>query len=172
MIECDIRICVGCKTCEVACSTVHFGAVSPAMSRIRVAKLEETGLDLSVACISCLEKPCLDCPAEALTVGAAGAIVLDPGNCNGCKVCVEECPIGAAGFYDDQPLFCDLCNGEPACIPLCPSGALRYRDDFRDASLQPFLPAYGGSGEKRARYAVAKGEPVRAAWKTGTRIDS
>ena len=48
MIECDVRICTGCRMCEVVCSSHHFGAVSPALTRIKVAKLEEIGLDLAV----------------------------------------------------------------------------------------------------------------------------
>ena len=72
MIHCDIRLCVGCRMCEVACSAGHFGAVSPALARIRVAKLDEIGIDLAIACFSCTEKPCLECPTEALSVGAHG----------------------------------------------------------------------------------------------------
>ena len=47
MIHCDIKLCVGCRMCEVACSSGHFGAVSPALARIRVAKMDETGIDLA-----------------------------------------------------------------------------------------------------------------------------
>ena len=63
--------------CEVACSAFHFGAVSPAMARIRVAKLESIGIDTAIACMSCAEKPCLECPTEALSVGVNGKVVLD-----------------------------------------------------------------------------------------------
>ena len=83
MIHCDIRLCVGCRMCEVSCSSNHFGAVSPALSRIRVAKLDEIGIDMAVACFSCVEKPCLACPTEALSVGTQGVVLLDPdGNPN------------------------------------------------------------------------------------------
>ncbi|MFQ5749772.1 MAG: 4Fe-4S binding protein, partial [Planctomycetota bacterium] len=97
MIHCTLEICVGCRMCEVACSSFHFGAVSPALSRIRVAKLEEIGLDMAVACLSCEEKPCLECPTEALSLQADGTILLDPEDCTACGVCVEECPVGAVG---------------------------------------------------------------------------
>ena len=77
MIHCDPRLCVGCRRCEVACAEFHFGAVSPTLSRIRVAKLESIGIDMSVACVSCIEKSCLICPRDALSSAEDGTILLD-----------------------------------------------------------------------------------------------
>ena len=170
MIHCDVRTCVGCRTCEVACSSVHFGAVAPALSRIRVAKLEELGLDMAVACLSCLEKPCLECPTAGLSVGAQGAIVLNVELCNACGVCVEVCPIGAVGFYDSRPLFCDLCDGAISCVKVCPSQALSCPETPEEISLQAYLPSTGNPGERRARLALARGAPVRESWKNGARV--
>ncbi len=172
MIYCDIQLCVGCRMCEVACSSFHFGAVSPALSRIRVAKLEAIGIDMAVACLSCLEKPCLECPTDAATVGEKGEILLDEELCIGCGACVEACPIGAVGFYDEQALFCDLCDGAVVCVNLCPTSALSYRDEYRETSLEVFLQSEGNPNEKRAQYARVQGEPIREAWQTGRRIDS
>jgi len=172
MITCNIKTCVGCRMCEVACSSFHFGAVSPALSRIRVAKLEEIGLDMAVACLSCSEKPCLECPAEALSVGEKGEILLDVGLCDACEVCVEACPIGAVGFYGDQPLFCNLCGGSTSCVSACPSQALSYREDHKEISLAAFLPSKGNPGQKRGQYARVEGEPLRESWRNGVRIDS
>lgn len=158
--------------CEVACGSFHFGAVSPALSRIRVAKLEEIGLDMAVACLSCFEKPCLECPTGALSLGEKGEILLDIELCDACKACVEACPIGAVGFHGGQPLFCDLCGGAAACVDACPSRALSYREDYREISLKAFLLSNGNPGQKRARYVLVQGEPLRESWKNGARIDS
>lgn len=171
MIECKIKLCVGCRMCEVACSSFHSAAVSPALARIRVAKLEETGIDLAVACLSCAGKPCLECPAEALSVGTHGEILLDAPLCDGCRTCVEACPIGAVGFYEDRPLFCDLCGGATVCVAVCPSRALSYREDHREISLEKFLLSRGNPAEKRAGYVCAQGEPLRESWKHGARVD-
>lgn len=172
MIHCDVKICVGCKMCEVACSSFHFGAVSPALSRIRVAKLEEIGVDMAVTCLSCLEKPCLECPPEALSVGEKGEVLLDVELCTACGVCVEACPIGVVGFYDDLPLFCDLCDGATSCVNVCPSGALSYREEHKEISLEAFLHSEGHANQRRAYYVEVQAEPIREDWKNGVRVDS
>jgi Fe-S-cluster-containing hydrogenase component 2 len=158
--------------CEVTCSCHHFGAVSPALTRIKVAKLEEIGLDLAIVCSSCAEKPCLECPSGALTAGERGQIVLDEELCNACGACVESCPIGAVGFYEDLPLFCDLCGGEIACVSACPTQALSFREDYRDVSLGAFLTNQGSSSQRRAQYCRARGEALRRSWQNGARIDA
>ncbi len=172
MIHCDVKTCVGCRMCEVACSSHHSGGVSPAFSRIRVAKLEETGLDLAVACVSCLEKSCLECSLDALSVGAHGEICVDLELCNACGTCAAACPIGAAGFHEGRPLFCDLCDGETVCVTVCPAGALSFSEDYREVSLNTFLSSKGAASERRARYALQQGTPLRESWRKGVRIDS
>jgi Fe-S-cluster-containing hydrogenase component 2 len=157
--------------CEVACASGHFGAVSPALSRIRVAKLDEIGIDLAIACFSCREKPCLECPTEALSVGPQGQIVLEADYCDGCGICFDACPVGAIGFHGDGPLFCDLCDGDPTCVGVCPSGALSNQE--ADAvSLAPFLDFQGTPGQRRANFARASGVPVREEWVSGRRVGS
>ncbi|MCP4662981.1 MAG: hypothetical protein GY856_46920 [bacterium] len=157
----------------MTCSAFHFGAVSPALSRIRVAKLEEIGVEVAIACLSCLEKPCLECcPCEALAVGDQGEIVLDAELCCLCESCVDACPVGAVGFHDDGPLHCDLCGGAVACIATCPSNALSYQEENRDVSLADFSQSVGSAGTKRAGYAREQGAPIRQAWKEGLRVDS
>jgi carbon-monoxide dehydrogenase iron sulfur subunit len=172
MIHCDVKTCVGCRMCEVVCSSFHFEAVSPALARVRVAKLEEVGLDMAVACLSCLEKPCLQCPTHALTVSDKGVILLDAELCSGCKVCADACPIGAVGLYRDQPIFCDLCGGAISCVHACPSRSLSYSDECRDTSLEAFLASEGNPSQKRARFVEEQGKPLREIWKKGGRVDS
>ena len=170
MIHCDVRTCVGCRMCEVACSSRHTGAVSPGLARIRVAKLEEVGIDFAVACLSCAEKPCLECPTGALSLGARGVILLDAGLCNACETCVDACPIGAVGFFQGRPLVCDLCDGDPACVRVCPSQALSFSEDYREVRLADYMPARGNPGQRRASLALAQGLPLRACWKNGERV--
>lgn len=158
--------------CEVACSSYHSGAVSPSFSRIRVSKLEETGIEVAVACLSCLEKTCLECSVDALSVGPLGEICVDLRLCDACGTCAAACPIGAAGFHEDRPLFCDLCAGATVCVTVCPTRALSYSEDYREFSLQAFLPSKGNASLKRARFALNAGAPVRESWRKGARVDS
>jgi Fe-S-cluster-containing hydrogenase component 2 len=157
--------------CEVACSSGHFGAVSPALSRIRVAKLDEIGIDLAIACFSCREKPCLECPTEALSVGPLGQIMLEADYCDGCGICFDACPVGAIGFHGDEPLFCDLCDGAPTCVGVCPSGALS-NEEPDTVSLAAFLDFQGTPGQRRANFARTNAVPVREEWASGRRVGS
>ena len=171
MIHCDLEKCVGCRMCEVACSSFHFGAVSPALSRIHVSKLEDIGIDMAVACYSCVEKPCLECPTDALSVGPKGEIVLDEDLCGACGICVDACPVGACGDDGDEPLFCDLCGGETTCVSECPTDALSYRES-EEVSLAAFLDNKGNANQRRAGYVNVQAKPIREKWMTGGRVDS
>ena len=169
MISCDVQLCVGCRMCEVACSDFHFGAVSPVLSRIRVGKIEEIGIDLAITCVGCAEKPCLECPTDALAVGEHGQICLDEDACTGCEECVGACPIGAIGYFEDSPLFCDLCGGTPTCIDVCPTEAL-VLDKEQEPSLAEFLEFEGTPTQRRVNYTKVKSEPVREKWLAGWRL--
>jgi Fe-S-cluster-containing hydrogenase component 2 len=85
---------------------------------------------------------------------------------------VDACPIGAVGFHGGHPLFCDLCGGSPACVAACPTGALDYREDYRDVSLDGYPATGGNPARKRAHFCGERGAQLRAAWESGSRIDS
>jgi Fe-S-cluster-containing hydrogenase component 2 len=155
--------------CEVACGDFHFMAISPTLSRIRVAKIEETGIDVAIACVGCTEKPCLECPTDALSLGGRGEICLDDALCTGCGECVNSCPIGAVGFHDDKPLFCNLCGGTPTCVMICPTEALVNEENL-EPSLAEYLAYEGTPAQRRVNYAKIQAEPVREKWLAGWRL--
>jgi Fe-S-cluster-containing hydrogenase component 2 len=154
---------------EVACSVRHFGAVSPALSRIRVAKLEAVGIDMAIACLGCAEKPCLECPSDSLEVGDDGVIRVDDDSCIECGECVDACPVGAVGYHEERPLFCDLCDGETECVQICPTDAL-YLEDKEGPSLEAFAGGDASASQRRVAYAKACGEPMRERWAAGGRL--
>ena len=170
MIRCDVQLCVGCRACEVACSTFHYGGVSPALSRIRVAKLEEIGIDMAVSCVGCIEKPCLECPTDGMFIGEKGEIVFDEDLCTACEICIEACPIGAVGNRKGYPLFCDLCGGEISCVNACPTGALSYIVDD-EVSLKAYMRNEGNESERRKQYVAEQARELREEWKRGRRVD-
>jgi len=122
--------CTGCRICELVCSLTHEGVCNPAESRIGVVNWYREGISLPMVCQHCEKPPCTEvCPANALKRNSeTGAILIDPGLCMGCKMCLVVCPFGGLSLEDGQeiPVKCDLCNGEARCASFCPTGAIQY----------------------------------------------
>ena len=130
LIRIDPAQCVGCRTCEMVCSLVHYDEVNPARSRIKVIKWEAQGHFIPTNCRHCEDAPCMAvCPAGAIQQRFEPyAVVVDPKRCIGCRACVLVCPFGAAAF--DGPTRriakCNLCDGDPQCVNFCAYGALTF----------------------------------------------
>ncbi len=132
MIVCEPMECAGCRTCEMACSLVHYGACSPVLSNIRVVEWSRLGLTVPMTCLQCDDPVCMN----ACKVGAikrnpeTGAMVLSEELCVGCKMCMLVCPVGAPSFHPEFHTMhkCDLCDGDPLCVKVCPTGCLKYVD--------------------------------------------
>ncbi len=122
--------CTGCRACEVACSFKKEKVFSPELSRIRVVKLDEDGVDIPTGCEHCEAAPCiLICPVRALRRKAeTGAVVVDQDACIGCKQCMVVCPFGAIHFdCSRKAIFkCDLCDGDPECVKWCFTGGVTF----------------------------------------------
>lgn len=134
-IEVCHELCHGCRSCEIACSIRHEGAVNPEASRIRVYQFDPGPLDIPVLCRQCSDYPCVAaCPpgARALEVdGNTGAVLVDGEKCLGekCGRCAGACRQHSAIFYHPvtgRAVVCDLCGGKPECVKVCPTGALAF----------------------------------------------
>jgi Fe-S-cluster-containing hydrogenase component 2 len=103
----DPTLCIGCLTCEVACSDVHKKAGMSGVSRIRIFNEPKTVVDPEVIknypgrgsffqqdCLQCPDAPCLPvCPANALRVDPkTGARIIDEKACIACGRCAQSCP--------------------------------------------------------------------------------
>jgi carbon-monoxide dehydrogenase iron sulfur subunit len=128
MLVVDPSKCTACRVCELVCSFAHERAFAPTLSRIRVVRLVNRGINVPIACVQCARPSCVDaCPTGAAYVDPEGiAIRINEDECVGCGECVRACPFGAVDLNDTKGVafVCDLCDGEPACVANCVHGAL------------------------------------------------
>jgi len=126
----DVKKCTACRACELVCSYKHEGAFAPSLSRIRVVRLHEEGLNMPVVCVNCARPACVEvCPTEAARVDRDVPVVrIVEEECIGCGECVTACPFGAVDFNEEKGVafICDLCDGKPVCVSNCIYGALSF----------------------------------------------
>jgi len=133
-IVADSARCTNCKTCEMVCSLVHEGRVSPALARLRIE--QDPFVDVTpliIVCEQCADPACLlACPADAIGLDAlTGVPFVDEQQCIACGACVDACESGMIALLPDEraaAFKCDLCGGDPQCVRSCPQGALIYGD--------------------------------------------
>lgn len=128
----DYEKCVGCKTCEQACSVKQTGVVNPSLSRVQIVKLM-MGIDnIPVVCLQCESAPCKAiCPVKAISRDElSGRVMIDYDICIGCRMCVAVCPFGCMTFdsISKRVFKCNLCDGDPMCVRFCQHDALEYAD--------------------------------------------
>lgn len=108
----DLKRCVGCYGCQVACKAEHV--TQPGIMWARVLK-SETGtfpnvrrLSLPVLCMQCREPACLPvCPTGATVQREDGVVKVDRALCIGCRYCMQACPYGARYFNDGDRAYFD-----------------------------------------------------------------
>ena len=122
--------CVGCRTCELACSFAHSSGGVFAKSRITVRPAGEKRF-VQLTCLQCLDAACVkSCPVGALSRNeSTDAIEVAIDLCVGCSTCFAACPFGHMAFdlKTRRSAKCDLCGGSPKCAEFCPNRALEMR---------------------------------------------
>ncbi|HEY7270930.1 MAG TPA: 4Fe-4S dicluster domain-containing protein [Dehalococcoidia bacterium] len=102
----DPTLCIGCLTCEVACSDVHKEAGMSSLPRIRIYSVDNVKVSAEVekqfgkrgtfqqqVCLQCPDAPCLPvCPVDSLHVDdKTQARVIDNDTCIACGKCEASC---------------------------------------------------------------------------------
>lgn len=123
-------LCIGCRTCELACSLTHQENNKPGRSRIYPLGVGKERW-VPIVCLQCDDPACVkSCLVDALTLDEeTGYIHLSYEKCIKCRACVAACPFGCSLIDEDQGRIvkCDLCEGNPACARFCPTKALEYK---------------------------------------------
>ena len=147
----DLRRCVGCQTCTVACKQKN--GTPPGVQWRKVLDLEMGEYPsvkrafLPVGCMHCEDPPCVHvCPSTATRKRPDGIVTIDPDLCIGCAYCAVACPYDARAKVDGVATKCTFCveridaglargqtpgidpEATPACVTSCIAGALHFGD--------------------------------------------
>ncbi len=150
----DATLCIGCKTCVVACreanglpperDTAHGGIydapIDLSAGTKNIIELWREGDEWSYVkrqCMHCLDPACVTaCMLGALQKREHGIVTWEASRCIGCRYCQIACPFEIPKFEWDEAnpkiVKCELCNHRlekgqiPACCEVCPRGAVIF----------------------------------------------
>ncbi|MEJ2056736.1 MAG: 4Fe-4S dicluster domain-containing protein [Desulfofustis sp.] len=135
----DLTRCIGCRSCERACSREHNLPAPPVDDYFDIlegypetaprrtdhtaftvvnrysSKQSDHPLFRKIQCNHCLEPACLTaCFVNAYTKTPEGAVTYNPDVCVGCRTCMVACPFSIPAFkYDSafgaQIMKCNFC---------------------------------------------------------------
>ncbi len=139
IIATDLKKCVGCHSCELACAISRSQAKTlveavledprPA-ARVKVIAIDTHPIPMQ--CHHCDDAPCAAaCPTHALyRLGPEAPVFFNRDLCIGCSSCVLVCPFGVMRKAPGGVMAkCNLCwdrleEGKvPACVEACPNQA-------------------------------------------------
>ena len=106
----DLRICISCNSCTVACKAEH--GTQPGVFWGKVLE-QESGqypkvirMFVPVLCNHCTDAPCVKvCPSGASHTREDGLVLIDYRKCVGCKACIAACPYDARTFVGTRKYY-------------------------------------------------------------------
>ncbi len=144
----DLRRCVGCHACSVACKSENKVPLSVWRSwvkQIERGKFPNTQRHfLPRLCNHCDHPACVEaCPTKASYQREDGVILIHEERCIGCKLCMAACPYDARFLHPDKKIAnkCTFCAHRvdqgvvPACVNTC-QGKARIFGDLNDPTSE------------------------------------
>lgn len=169
----DLRKCVACQACTVACGAEWGVPAGQARTHVRTTPLAGTFPNLSSSpivqqCNQCDRPPCVEpCPSGATHQDADGTVRVDQDVCIGCGFCVAACPYEARFIHSGTRKVdkCDFCapriaRGEaPACVATCTAHA-KYFGDLEDRDSEVHRMVFRDGARRLESASVAVGPNV------------
>ncbi len=150
----DSKKCIGCTTCMLSCSMVHYGEQNLSLSRVQIIQdsFGKFPNDLQIAvCRQCVTPPCvINCPVGAAFIDTENGNVrrINEDDCVGCGTCLQMCPQKPHrtiwNHIAEKSSKCDLCTdtpywnekggpgGKQACVESCPMQAIKFVSETPD----------------------------------------
>lgn len=134
-------ICVGCRTCQVACKDLFDLPVNISYRQMRsfeAGRYPSAQLyHFAGTCNHCASPKCVEgCPTGAMHKAEDGTVQHDDDICIGCHYCEWNCPYGVPQYFEDKSITgkCNACIDErktgrnPVCVDACVMRALEFGD--------------------------------------------
>jgi len=145
----DLRKCVGCHACTIACQHENHLDIHDKWTKVlRIGPIGEypnlTGYFMPVPCMHCEDAPCVDgCPTGASYKREDGIVLVDADKCIGCKFCMVVCPYNVRQYNEKKGIVekCIGCferienGGVTRCTETCELKA-RYCGDLDDPNSE------------------------------------